>query len=81
MGYDRAASKRPVDMTLNEDLVRRARRLTPDLSETVERLLGAFVDEAEARAANCQQQIAAHIAASNPFIEKYGTLADEFGDL
>ena len=81
MGYDRAAAKRPVNMTLNEDLVRRARGLTPNLSETVENLLAAFVDETEARAAKCQQQIAAHIAASNAFIAKHGALADEFGEL
>ena len=45
MGYDRAASKRAVNMTLNEDLVRRARGLTPDLSETVENLLAAYVED------------------------------------
>jgi antitoxin CcdA len=81
MGYDRAASKRSVNMSLNEDLVRRARRLTLNLSETVENLLAAFVDEAEARAGKGPQQIAAHIAASNAFIAKHGTLADEFSEL
>jgi hypothetical protein len=30
-GYDRAAPKRPVNMTLNEDLVRRVRGLTANL--------------------------------------------------
>lgn len=81
MGYDRSASKRPVEMMLGEDLVRRASRLAPNLSETVENLLGAFVDEAEARSARCRQQIAAHVAASNAFIARHGALADEFGEL
>jgi antitoxin CcdA len=81
LGYDRAASKRPVNMTLNEDLVRRARGITPNLSETVERLLAAFVDDAEAQAARHEQQIAAHIAASDAFVAKHGTLADEFDSL
>ncbi len=81
MGYDRAASKRPVNMTLNEDLVRRARGITPNLSETVERLLAAFVDGAEAQAARHEQQIAAHIAASDAFVAKHSTLADEFDSL
>ncbi len=81
LGHDRAASKRPVNMTLNEDLVRRARGITPNLSETVERLLAAFVDDAEAQAARHEQQIAAHIAASDAFVAKHGTLADEFDSL
>lgn len=81
MGYDRTASKRPVNMTLNEDLMRRVRDLTPNLSQTVETLLAAFVDDAEAQAACRQQQIEAHIAASDAFVAKYGTLADEFGNL
>ena len=58
MGHDRAAPKRPVNMTLNEDLVRRVRRITPNLSETVERLLTEFVDDVEARAANWQPHAA-----------------------
>ena len=81
MGHDRAAPKRPVNMTLNEDLVRRARGFTPNLSETVETLLAAFVEEAEAKATDREQQIAAHIAANNAFVAKHGTLADEFDGL
>jgi antitoxin CcdA len=81
MGYDRSASKRPVNMTLNEDLVRRARGITPNLSETVENLLAAFVDESETQAARRDQQIADHIAASNAFVAKHGTLADDFSTL
>jgi antitoxin CcdA len=68
-------------MTLNEDLIRRARGITPNLSETVESLLAAFVDDAEARAAERVAQIAAHIAANEAFVEKYGSLADEFSSL
>jgi antitoxin CcdA len=37
--YDTAARKRPVKLTLNEDLVVRARELTDDLSRLVESLL------------------------------------------
>lgn len=81
MGYDRSTPKRPVNMTLNEDVVRRARALTSNLSETVETLLAAYVDEAEARAASRNQQIEAHIAASDAFVAKHGTLADEFSSL
>ena len=81
MGYNRAAPKRPVNMTLNEDLVRRARGLSADLSETVEGLLADFVEEAEARAAERERQGAVHVAANEAFVAKYGSLADEFSTL
>jgi antitoxin CcdA len=81
MGYDRTASKRRVNMTLNEDLIRRARAIIPNLSDTVETLLAAFIDEAEAKAADREKQIAAHIVANDAFVEKYGSLADEFNGL
>ncbi len=81
MGFDRTAPKRPVNMSLNEDLVRRARGLTSNLSETVETLLAHFIEDADAKAAEQERQIAAHIAASEAFVLNYGSLADEFQDL
>jgi post-segregation antitoxin (ccd killing protein) len=45
MNYVARGAKKPVNMTLSEDLVREARRLTRNLSETVERLLCSFVDQ------------------------------------
>ena len=81
MGYDRAAPKRPVNMTLNEDLIRRARGMTSNLSETVESLLAAFVEDAEAKVVDRERQIAAHIAANDAFVLKHGSLADEFSTL
>ena len=81
MGYDRKAPKRAVNMSLNEDLVRRARGLTPNLSETVETLLAGFVEAEEAKRADLERQIDAYIAASNAFIERYGSAADEYSTL
>ena len=81
MGYNRAAPKRPVNMTLNEDLVRRVRGLSSNLSETVESLLADFVEAAEAAATERERQIAAHVAANEAFVAKYGSLADEFSEL
>ena len=81
MRYDRTALKRPVNMTLNEDLVRQARGLTSNLSETVESLLASFVEDSEARAVEQRRQIAAHIAASDAFVKQHGSLADEFHEL
>jgi len=81
MGYDRTAPKRPVNMTLNEDLIRRARGITPNLSETVERLLAGFVEDADSKIADQERQIAAHVAANEAFILKHGSIADEFNNL
>ena len=81
MGYDRTAPKRPETMTLNEDLVRQARELTSNLSETVERVLENFVEDSEARGTEQAHRIAAHIAASDAFVKRHGSLADEFHDL
>jgi antitoxin CcdA len=81
MGYNRAAPKRPVNMTLNEDLVRQVRGLSTNLSETVESLLADFVEAAEVTAAERERQIAAHVAANEAFVAKFGSLADEFSEL
>jgi antitoxin CcdA len=70
-----------VNMTLNEDLVRQVRGLSTNLSETVESLLADFVEAAEAAAGERERQIAAHIAANEAFVAKYGSLADEFSEL
>ena len=43
MNYVPRGPKKPVNMTLSEDLVREARRLTKNLSETVEALLAEHV--------------------------------------
>src|SRR6201988_2663098 len=81
MGYNRAAPKRPVNMTLNEDLVRRVRGLSTNLSETVHSLLADFVEELEAKAVEPERQIAAAVAANEAFVPKYGSLTDDFSEL
>ena len=43
-GYNLAARKRPVNLTLNEDLVLQARGITDNLSGVVESLLADFVE-------------------------------------
>ena len=81
MSHDRAAPKRPVNMTLNDDLVRRARRFTPNLSETVEALLAGYVAQAEASEIGRAQQIADYIKVSDAFAAEHGSLAEEFPTL
>lgn len=41
--YDRSARKRPVNLTLNEDLVAQARSMTDNLSGMIESLLAEFL--------------------------------------
>ncbi len=81
MGYDRAAPKRPVNLTLNDDLVRRARRFTANLSETVEALLATYLAQAEASEIRLDQQVADYIKISDAFAAEHGSLADEFPTL
>ena len=78
--YDVHAPKRPVNMTLNEDLVRCAREYTTNLSEQVERLLAELVaSERRRRAENARLDAA--IVAWNGFDEAHGGFADEHADL
>ena len=79
--YDVDAPKRPVNMTLNEDLVRCARQYTSNLSEQVEKLLAEFVAAERSRRAERDAQLDAAIEAWNEFDEKYGSFADEYLDL
>lgn len=73
--------KRPVNLSLDGDLVRRARALTPNLSDTVETLLANFIDTETARRAETQRQLDALVEASNGFIARHGAFGDEFSTL
>ncbi|MBR0646677.1 type II toxin-antitoxin system CcdA family antitoxin [Plastoroseomonas hellenica] len=78
--FDKAL-KRPVNLSLNSDLVRRAKDLTSNLSDTVESLLAEFVDAETTRRAETQRQIDALVEASNGFIARHGAFGDEFSTL
>jgi antitoxin CcdA len=77
MGYDQTAPKRAVNMSLNGDLVQRARALTGNLSETVEGLLASYVDAEEARRADLNRQMAQWADASSDVVARFGSPADE----
>lgn len=79
--YDVNAPKRPVNMTLNEDLVRRARELTSNLSEQVEKLLADYVITEQQLRTAADARLDAAIAAWNAFDEQHGSFADEHADL
>ena len=78
VGYDLKAPKRPVNMTLNTDLVRRARGLTANLSETVEGLLAAFVAAEDAARDDLARQMARWAEASAEVVGRHGSPADEY---
>ncbi len=78
MTYVRRGPKRPVNMTLSEDLVREARALTPNLSETVETLLAAHVAAEKARRAEKERRIDATIAFANAQFEARGVIGAEY---
>jgi len=81
MGYDRRAPKRPVNVSLNEDLVRRAKTYTKNLSGTVEDLLQGFVETESARRQTEDAVLNEWIDFFNDFHSKHGLLSDEFPSL
>jgi antitoxin CcdA len=79
--YNREARKRPVNLTLNEDLVVQARGLTDNLSGVVETLLAGYVEhEREQRLAKTRS-VEATIALWNDFNVRKGSFADEYSPL
>ena len=75
------ARKRPVNLTLNEELVAEAKSMTNNLSGVVEQLLADYVAKQHgARQEKLQKaQAAAH--AWNTFNERSGSFADEHSTL
>ena len=81
MAYDRTALKRAVNVSLNEDLVRQARRFTRNLSATLEDLLAAFVDQEERRRRDDDVRLGGLLDRVNRFHAEAGFLSDEFSTL
>src|SRR4051812_42868981 len=75
--YDLTARKRPVNLSLNEDLVRRVRTLTGNLSEEVERLLAAHLEAELARRSESEGTMARALEAWNDLDARVGSFADE----
>ena len=74
MGY----AKKPVNLSLNADLVSQARQLTPNLSETVERLLAEFVRAEQARLSDREARMEASLDYLIKQYEEHGGAGDEF---
>ena len=81
MGYNQSARKRPINLSMNEDLVLQARTYTKNLSATLESLLADFVvREAHRRRAD-DDMIDRLIDDLNAFHHQHGLLSDEFSSL
>jgi antitoxin CcdA len=80
-GYNVRARKRPVNLTLSEDLVLQARAMTDNLSGVVESLLAGFVENERQQRLAKAKAIEATITAWNDFNAKRGSFADEYSSL
>ena len=79
--HNMQARKRPVNLTLNEDLVLQARKITANLSAVVESLLADFVEHERQRHHAKTKTLATTIATWNNFNAKHGSFADEHSTL
>lgn len=79
--YNLQARKRPVNLTLNEDLVLQARGITDNLSGVVESLLADFVEHERQQRFAKAKTLEATIATWNDFNAKLGSFADEYSTL
>ena len=79
--YDASTRKRPVNLTVNADLLSQARSLTDNLSSLVETLLAGHVaQEQQARAARARE-CSVVSATWNRFNDAQGSFADEYSPL
>ncbi|PIQ10341.1 MAG: plasmid maintenance protein CcdB [Hydrogenophilales bacterium CG18_big_fil_WC_8_21_14_2_50_58_12] len=79
--YNLQARKRPVNLTLNEDLVLQARGMTNNLSGVVESLLANFVERERQQRYTKAQTVEATMATWNDFNTQLGSFADEYSTL
>lgn len=79
--YDVAARKRPVNLTLNEDLVAQAREVTDNLSAVVESLLADYVEQEKQRRAAEADMVRETVAIWNRFADETGSFADDHSTL
>jgi antitoxin CcdA len=80
-GYNLEARKRPVNLTLNEDLVKQAKGMTDNLSGVVESLLSDFVAQEQRHRLAKTKALEAAIATWNDFNVKVGSFSDEYSPL
>ena len=75
------AAKKPVNLSLNEALVRESRAYCGNLSAKVEELLQAYVDAQRQARSQHQQQAQAAVAQWNSLHDAAGSFADAHSTL
>ena len=78
---EKAARKRPVNLTLSEELVAEAKSITRNLSGVVESLLADFVSKERERRMGVVEEARATVALWNEFGERNGSFADDHSTL
>ncbi len=76
--YDLSAAKKPTNLSLNKDLLSRAKKLNINLSATLEKALAAEVRKREAE--EWLEANKKNLEACNDFVEKNGLFSDAFRD-
>ena len=79
--YDETARRRPVNLTLNEDLVSQAKGLTDNLSQVVESLLSGYLAKAREEQLARSAAVEATVKVWNDFNAQSGSIADEYSSL
>jgi antitoxin CcdA len=79
--YDVEARKRPVNLTLNEDLVNQAKGLTDNLSQVVESLLACYLAKVREEKLARSKAVESTVKLWNDFNAKSGSIADEYSSL
>ncbi len=79
--FNSAPRKRPVNLTLNEDLVTQAKSMTNNLSSVVESLLAEFVAQETRDRLSRGKAIQEMTTAWNKFNSDTGSIADEYSSL
>jgi antitoxin CcdA len=81
MTYVPRGPKKPVNMTLSEDLVRDARTLTTNLSDTVERLLADYVATEQRKRETRERLIDETIEMAKAHYAEHGLWGEKFSTL
>ncbi|MFH1871945.1 MAG: type II toxin-antitoxin system CcdA family antitoxin [Pseudomonadota bacterium] len=79
--FNSEARKRPVNLTLNEDLVVQVRGLTNNLSGVVESLLADYLEHERQQRLAKANTVEATVSMWNAFNAKHGSFADEYSSL
>jgi antitoxin CcdA len=74
--YDQNAPKKPTNLSINSDLLAKARALNINLSATLEEALGKELAQVEG--AKWAEENKTAITAYNAFVEEHGCFGDEF---